>query len=252
MKKVNGLADFLRLKPYSVADNKHLSDVARVSEWLIFITIWLCISLVYADTWVSESRSKTAKPEKSKAAEETVSFNEYRGGLRNLCLAVGQDGRQELLYNILKPHEGKDPTCASCRPFFSMFATVCKPAKKPTEKKKPKPKKGEDVDPAAETPVPTPTITPIYLQREPNIRAIEFATQVFSAMSQREEGQEATIKVVRRLLSYLKEVDGRTAAEKDYLWTLASYIESPFREIFNSKSGEGHGVERRSLTAGEE
>lgn len=199
------------------------------------------MSGAYADRFSSDSQSTEGEDGLDKPKEQVVSFNEFRDGFRRICTYVGQDGRQEALYNVLRVHEAKDPNCGACRPLFTLFSTVCKPTK--IVKAPPRPAARAVKAEADQSPAPTPTPSIAYPQREPNIRVIESISIVFSSLAARNFGREATVKALRKFFAVLRKAEGCTPGERDYLSSLAEFMESPMRELLDEYPDERSAVQ---------
>lgn len=160
-----------------------------------------------------------AKPQRFKG------FAQFRKGFQAICEQIFLDGRGERLVSILKkgpPAQG----CAACRSLYSDFASACRP---PKIKPVPKPKKDEP---------PAPTATPIFRQRDPSAKVIEYTVTLFRAMSERSE-TELISEAVDQLCQSMSERGDKSPGEYDYFATWATYIRAPFvAETQHSGAGE--------------
>lgn len=219
----------------------------KIAAVLCLLLLGLPGAIARADRYSSDAPFGQSNDPVEKSTEKVVSFNEFRDGFRKLCVYVAQDGRQEALYKVLEGHQGKDPNCGACRPLFTLFSTVCKPDK--VVKQRPAASQRVPKVEDGASPVPTPTLPIAYPQREPNIRVIETVSSVFPRIAERNFGQEATAKALRKFLAVLRKAEGCTPGERDYLLSLAQFMESPVRELLEEYPDDRAAVELRSLSA---
>ena len=164
-----------------------------------------------------EAQDDTHTGEHTEQAKQTrfKGFAQFRKGFQAICEQVYLDGRGERLSALLKAGPIDASDCVACRSLFSDFSLACKP---PKVKMPAKPKKDE---PAPATP------TPLYRQRDPSAKSIEYSVTVFRALSERPEA-ELVYPAVDQLCQRLSQRGDKTPAEYDYFVTLVSYMRAPF------------------------
>jgi len=164
---------------------------------------------------------KDSRPEK-----RIIVYNDLKRPLKELCEYIAEDGRRDALVVLLTSLTAVDPNCAACKPFFRSFVAACRAPKvyvKRKKKREPPPELEE-----GETPPPTPTPVPTPHELEPNIRVLDFASQVFTALSEDSRRLDDNYQAAMKFATALRSPQGKTTAEHNYYSTLAEYVLAPF------------------------
>ena len=204
------------------------AENVRVAIVILFIVVTEAVTdrHVWADSRSSSEHAAVAEssgpPETSKQTRFN-GFAKFRKGFQAICEQVYLDGRGERLSALLKAGPIDSENCEACRSLFSDFALACRP---PKSKITPKSKKDESVP---------PTATPLYRQRDPSTKTIEYSLGVFRALAERPESKLIS-QAVTQLLQRLSERGDKSPAEYDYFMTLVSYMRAPFAEAESSSA----------------
>lgn len=181
------------------------------------------------------SHGDEAKEVLEKAVKKKMTFKGYgtlRGGFRAICEGLREDGRIEVIANILKSHSERDPFCGACRPLFRTFQSECnfvigksKPKRSLVKKKVEEPVEDEE----SVEPTPMPTI-PVP-QREPSAVLIDRVSRVFNGIADDEAINHESVDAIAKLAFLLQDKNRMKGAEAEYFSIFVSYISAPFEGI---------------------
>lgn len=157
-------------------------------------------------------------------------YGKLRGEFRQLCEFLKEDGRSDLVANLLEPHLPKDKECPDCRPLFIQLFNPCEPPPPPKVKPTPTPvpegSEGESAD-AESTATPTPAPTAVPPQRFPQLAVLELASGISMQLAADERNPAQTLQAVEKLVGILTPRSLKPG-EKDYLETLTVFLMSGF------------------------
>jgi hypothetical protein len=151
-----------------------------------------------------------------KKKERPISYTKYKKLFKEICAGIDNDGRRELLFEILSAHDDRVPGCEACKPLMRTFMSACRTS----SKKKPKKLKDGEAPPEKQD----------GKQREPNIYVSDALSRAFITIAGDEENVHKTLPALDYLLAFLRTSDGKSAAAAEYFSIFADYLEAPFTE----------------------
>jgi hypothetical protein len=157
-------------------------------------------------------------------------YGKLRGEFRELCEFLKEDGRSDLVANLLEPHLPKDKECPDCRPLFIQLFNPCEPPPPPKVKPTPTPApEGSEGDPSEDesAPTPTPSPTPVPAQRFPQLAVLELASEISKQLAADERNPAQTLQAMEKLVGILTPRSLKPG-ERDYLETLTAFFMSGF------------------------
>ena len=223
---------------------KKLSGSHPISFFVFFVTT-VAVSL-FASPF--DPTLSFAKDKKMPSGSITLA----RDKLKAVCNGINKDLRLESFLTILDRLIEPDPTCPQCKTFFANFKASCKlePGKKSKKSQLKKQaeapideaKKEEPAAPTAEGteseagPVPTlvPTPAPPVPEREPNVPLLSLVSIIFEDFAEDKKFWPYRAPLIRKLLLFMTNGDGKTPGEKDYYQILAAFIRDPFKEALHA------------------
>ena len=155
-------------------------------------------------------------------------YGKLRGEFRELCEFLKEDGRSDLVANLLEPHLPRDKECPDCRPLFIQLFNPCEPP--PPPKLRPTPvREGSEGEPSEDesAPTPTPSPTPVPAQRFPQLAVLELASEISMQLAADERNPAQTLQAMEKLVGILTPRSLKPG-ERDYLETLTAFFMSGF------------------------
>lgn len=162
-------------------------------------------------------------------------FGYARGGFRDLCDRLEKDGRREAMHRLAEANTARDETCVACRSLFLTLASSCaeRPRRNPTVRKP-----AVEEEQSADEPEDPPTPTPRPLQREPSGEVVDAASVVFGTIAGRERDIDLSTQAIGRLVFLLRDAQGKTKGEHEYMRILAEYVIAPFAPVLERRDAE--------------
>lgn len=182
----------------------------------------------------------------------SVNYQRYAKSFVSLCLALEQDGRRTLVYNLVVQRDYRDPACLGCKSYFAEFHAACmdekfSQLKKAAKKLRNKASATPSLAPDDSTPSPTPSVTatptPVVKQREPSIAVIESAAEIANELAEDERIREYNRQVVNIMLGLFLLPQNVSVAEKEYLARLAAIFSDAFAQYPEPVEDDDHSPE---------
>ncbi|MCB0335716.1 MAG: hypothetical protein KDD62_05400, partial [Bdellovibrionales bacterium] len=171
-------------------------------------------------------------------------YTKMRSQFVALCKALKNDGRVEMIQERIYPHQQKRDDCIACKPLMKTFNKACTLGLK-TKKKKPR--RGKKV---VEDEVETEkelSDSEIFKQRLPSLSVHTMLSEIFSDIVDEPALAEESFQAVKVLAEILKPTDENTAAEREYLSSMLTFIEGPFRPLAHEQEKKAEIKEEGSI-----
>ena len=243
MEDIRGVKQRFCIYGTDLCQNEHLPHVTRLIRIFFVVAVISQLSPAFGqghDHDHFDPENPLEEMAKKKKRKFFPGFGKFKRDLRRICDAVEKDGRRLLLHNVFLAHNVRDPNCKACKAIFKDFASSCKPRKK---RRRPKPKKkqeevsdddegegGEEGEESEEEKVAAAEDREPPKQRIPNLEVVDGLSRVMQKIADSEKHIDEGIFAIIRLLEVLRAPDNLSPGAKEYLVTMAAFIESPFRE----------------------